>query len=194
MKRRIVLYCLAINLLEVHSFAQSNLSASARVAFQHTPGADLSGTRPFGLLTANKMGDRLWSVSLLAPKMRPSGIITPQEPRKRLDLNGMLLKEANGDAVFLIDGGQRRWVPTEYTFNKLFRDWSRVKEYVDLNIIEKGRMIPTRAALVMNDEPGCEYRGYVFLTDDPGDIEDDSSPRILRHVTSERVMDKYWFN
>lgn len=66
----------------------------------------------------------------------------------RQDLSSPLVKSPNHPAIFFMDGGLKRLVPTPETFNNLFRDWNRIITDISVEDIPDGPMLSHGAALV----------------------------------------------
>ncbi len=102
---------------------------------------------------------------------------TMLEPRP--DLNGLRVKSPASDAIYLIDEGYLRWIPNPKTYNNLFRDWNGIIVDIDIHDIPKSDPISDGAILARpsNETP-------VYLIDN----------FMKRHITSNAVMDKYYFD
>ena len=67
---------------------------------------------------------------------------------KRLDLVGKRLRVPGETAVYLIEeGGTRRWIPDEATYNNLFRTWDDILDDIHLDTIDEVVQISPGAAL-----------------------------------------------
>ncbi|MDF0665813.1 MAG: PLAT/LH2 domain-containing protein [Nitrospira sp.] len=62
-------------------------------------------------------------------------------------LNDGLLIKGSGAAVYLIEAGERRWIPDPQTFNCRELDWNAIQTITDadLNSIPRGQDFPSRA-------------------------------------------------
>jgi hypothetical protein len=96
----------------------------------------------------------------------------------RPDMNGLRIRQAGGDAMYLVDRGQKRHIPNPETMNNLFNNWSHY-DVLDIESIETGPPIPSGAILA-----SPVGSGSVYLLD--GGCK--------RHVTGPSVMKKYNFN
>lgn len=97
----------------------------------------------------------------------------------RTDLSGCRIKSPNDPAVFLIDPeGYRRWIPDQYTYNRLFTTWGGIIIDIDVVEIARGSDLSHGATLIR-----CEESSPVYFV----------SNGHKRWVTSPGVMGKYSF-
>jgi hypothetical protein len=97
----------------------------------------------------------------------------------RPELNGLRVKVPGQEAVYLIDKGYRRWIPSPETYNNLFRDWSGV--YEDLAIADIPLAAPITDGAVLAAGLGTTA---IYLVD----------AGVKRWITTEAAMEKYHFN
>jgi hypothetical protein len=101
----------------------------------------------------------------------------------RNDLNGLRVKVPGDPKIYLVDMGQKRWIPNPTVYNNLFRNWDGVREEIAVTSIDTGPDIPTDAMLFI-----CRDSGKVFL------LDMQNGQFVKRWVTSPAAMDKYYFN
>lgn len=97
----------------------------------------------------------------------------------RPDLNGLRVRPPQGPAVFLVDRGDRRWIPNPETYNNLFRDWNGTITDLDADQIPQAAQLDDGAILIRG-----AGQAPVYLTDQGR----------KRWVTSPAAMDKYYFD
>ncbi|MFX0196770.1 MAG: hypothetical protein ACFFCW_11640 [Candidatus Hodarchaeota archaeon] len=96
---------------------------------------------------------------------------------------GLRVKRPGEPAIYLIDEGKKRHIPNVATYNRLFRNWSGIREDLNIENCPEGNPIPTFALLFR-----CTGSPKVYLLD--GENEN----RIKRHIASPYVMDEYHFD
>ena len=96
----------------------------------------------------------------------------------RPDLNGLRVQLPGSPAIYLIDRGQKRYIPDPATFNNLFKNWSHYQD-LDVDSIETGQPISVGAILA-----APVGSGTIYLLD----------CGVKRHITAPSVMNKYNFN
>jgi hypothetical protein len=104
----------------------------------------------------------------------PSG----RMPTPRPALAGCRLSRSGRGNVYIVDrDGYRRLIPDRFTYSRLFRDSSGIRE-TNVDSIAVGPPLDPGTVLVRGDLPERTYiidKGY------------------LRLISSPAVMDKYWF-
>ena len=101
----------------------------------------------------------------------------------RNDLNGLRVQLPGNPAIYLIDNGRKRHIPSPPVYNQLFSTWAGVIQDIDVNDIELGEAIPNTAILFR-----CSNSPAVFL------LDGNSPHQIKRHIASPAVMDRYSFD
>jgi len=95
------------------------------------------------------------------------------------EFNGLRVKLPGHPAVYLVDGGYRRWIPNPETYNNLFRDWNNIIDEMTVANIPIGSNISDGAVLAKSYDDAA-----VFLVDQGK----------KRLITSPEAMDKYYFS
>ena len=96
---------------------------------------------------------------------------------KRTDLNGMRFRLPRQAEVYLIDEGQRRWIPDPSTYDNLFRDWEGINKELYSGEIDEGPHISSGAFLAR-----AMYKVYLVTNQQK------------RWITTEETMDRYYFD
>lgn len=102
---------------------------------------------------------------------------------RRPDLNGLRLILPGTAPVYLVDMGEKRWIPNPQVYNQLFRDWNGIIQDIDILEITTGTTIPVTAILFR-----CFNSPKVFL------LDGEPPHQIKRWITSPAVMDRYNFD
>jgi len=116
-------------------------------------------------------------------------------PRKRTDLNGLRVKTASGKYTYVVDQGQKRWIPNPIVYSKLFQDWEGILTDIDIDEIETGEPIsgeksPLGAFLFQcPDDPS--HRDKIYLKDKKKNTD---TQWVKRHIVSLDVFALYHFN
>ena len=101
------------------------------------------------------------------------------EETLRPDLNGLRMKSPSSAAIYLIDEGRRRAIPSHQTYNNLFRDWEGIVVDININDITSGPLLSEGAILVKS-----HHIDGVYLIDNG----------MKRGISSGQLMDKYHFS
>jgi hypothetical protein len=96
-----------------------------------------------------------------------------------LQLNGMRVAIPGSPAVYLIDQGRRRWIPSEAAYNRIFPDYEGLEWNYLYLFVEEGPALNDAVSLVVSDENPA-----VYLLD--GSVK--------RWISSEGVFDYYHFD
>ena len=94
------------------------------------------------------------------------------------ELNGLRVKIPGQPHIYLVDRGQRRWIPNPETYDRLFRNWEGIQESGFYALVEVGPQISAEAQLVRG-----AGRPEVFLIE----------PYSKRWISSPAAMDRYYF-
>ena len=79
---------------------------------------------------------------------------------KRPDLEGLRVRLAGNDGVYLVDQGQKRLILSPNSYNRLFMTWSNIHVDLDVEMIDSGPVMDANAFLFKHfDSP------KVFLYD-----------------------------
>jgi len=113
----------------------------------------------------------------------------------RPDLNGLRMQQYGDPRVYLVDQGQKRWIPSPAVMGFLFRTWTyhydlaEVTHWdsvildLDVNQIDDGPQLPNDSILFMADDSP-----KVFLRDTLG------GNYVKRWITSPDAMDRFQFD
>jgi hypothetical protein len=102
-----------------------------------------------------------------------------EDVMKRPDLEGLRVRLAGNDAVYLIDQGQKRHIHDPTSYGNLFRTWDNIHVDLDVEAIDSGLPIDAGAFLFR-----CYDSPKVFLYD----------AGRKRWIQSPATMDRYQFN
>lgn len=72
--------------------------------------------------------------------------------RLRPDLNGLRVKSPHNTETFLIDNGQKRPIPTQETYNRLFKDYNGIVSDINIDEIETGISLSIDALLAKGNK------------------------------------------
>jgi len=103
----------------------------------------------------------------------------PSLQAPRPELNGFRLKHPARPEVYLIDSGQKRWIPNPTTYTNLFKDWNGILIYPDIDTIDTGSSISNGASLIKGDQAP-----QVYLVDNG----------LKRWIINPDVFNKYYFD
>ena len=98
--------------------------------------------------------------------------------------NGLRVQAPGSPAIYLVEGGERRWIPNPETVTNLFADYGLVTVDIGSLSIPLGANISDRAILSHCNTAGHPDSGAVFLIDSG----------TKRHIVSPEIMTKYNFN
>jgi hypothetical protein len=91
--------------------------------------------------------------------------------------DSMRVMVPNGNKVYVIEGGKKRWIPNPSTYNNLFRSWSGIHVSMYVATIPTGRSIQNGAHLFKGSRP------HTYIMDHGRKI----------HIVSPTVFNKYYF-
>ena len=100
------------------------------------------------------------------------------------ELNGLRVQAPGTAAIYLVEGGERRWIPNPDTLNNLFADPSLTTVDIGSLSIPLGNNITNGAILSHCDTAGHPDSGAIFLIDSG----------TKRHIANPEIMNKYNFN
>jgi len=113
----------------------------------------------------------------------------------RADLDGLRVRMPGSDAVYLIDQGMKRWIPSPAAYERLFRNWGNIHLDLHLDLIDSGSDFCDGVALLKCD---VAYSPSGALMQGPLIVLSDSlyqtNPTNLRWIASPAVMERYQFD
>ncbi len=77
-------------------------------------------------------------------------VSTIQQELNRPEFNGMRMNFPGSDGVYLIMGGQKRGIPTDTIYNRLFRNWNGIVGYWDISQIDDGPSMDDNTYLMLS--------------------------------------------
>jgi hypothetical protein len=118
-------------------------------------------------------------VATPTPTPTPTAASSATAPRP--DLAGARIQQSGAPALYLVDvDGTLHHVPDPTTYNNLFRDWNGIQQLSNISGITVGQELSSGAHLAIAQETLVK----VYLIDNNS----------KRWVTSQAVMDKFYFN
>lgn len=97
----------------------------------------------------------------------------------RPDFNGLRMKHPARPEVYLIDNGQKRWIPNPGTYTNLFGSWDGIYIYPEIDSVDTGPTISAGASLIRGDQSP-----QVYLVDNG----------VKRWIINPDVFNKYFFD
>jgi hypothetical protein len=104
--------------------------------------------------------------------------------------NGFRIRAVDGNKIYLLDKGQRRWITDPDTYHRLFRDWSGVYEVLAIEKIPQGIWISNGTGLFRTEWTD----GMIFWLDYEWQQQAGYFYAVKRWVKTPEAMNKYHFN